>query len=53
MESLDILYEVNELGSGHAFRARVVAEELLKRGHTVTFFTSPLDNHIYGHLFKG
>jgi len=37
---MEIYYAVNEIGDGHAFRASKVAERLIERGHTVTFFTS-------------
>lgn len=40
METLKIYYGVNELGEGHAFRATVISERLLDRGHELSFFTS-------------
>jgi len=40
METLNVYYAVNELGNGHAYRTIKVSEQLIERGHTVTFFTS-------------
>jgi len=40
METNEFFIAVYETGGGHYFRASKLAEALLERGHTVTFFTS-------------
>ncbi len=50
---MEIYYAVGELGNGHAYRTSRVAEKLLERGHTITFFTShPMIKEKFGDSCK-